>query len=612
MTQYRADTRDVEFAIFDNEHFSSVAALEHYRDYSRELFEMVLNQAYKFAHEKLGPCNREADEQGVRLEDGKVYVPEVYEEIYDEFCAAGWVAPSRSVEFGGQGLPTVLGIAATEFMIGANPSFAFFPGLTSSAGNLIEAFGSDAQREQYVEKMYTGEWTGTMCLTEPQAGTAVGDLATSAEQVDGEEYFRLTGNKIFISQGDHQLTDNIVHLVLARIPGDPEGTKGISLFIVPKVRPGDGEFNDVQVTNLEEKMGIHASPTCAVSFGDDGDCRGWLIGERCKGIVYMFQMMNEARIACGLQGVALGNAAYQLALDYAKERTQGSKVTDRSPDAKAVAIIEHPDVRRNLMTMKAYGEAIRALLYNTAVLADIAHHSDDDAERTEAQDLVDLLTPVAKAYSTDVGFKMTELAMQVHGGYGYITEYGVEQYMRDVKIASIYEGTNGVQALDLLGRKMRTKNGGLFLTWLQRINGFIQSLSDDETFGELASELDAAKNALAEAAFGFGQQGKENPEYPLLHATPFLRMFGLVESARLLLRQAVSSYGRLEQIWDAKGIDADDGAGRAELVEQNDEVRFLESKLQTVRFFIHQLLPEVGSKLVSIKSGDTSALEAYL
>lgn len=612
MSQFKADMRDVEFAIFDNPHFDRISQLDKYEGYTRELYEMVLNQAHKFAAEQLAPRNEEADSQGVRLEDGQVYVPEVYEEIYDAFCEAGWMAPSRSAEYGGQGLPSTLAIAATEFFIASNPSFSFFPGLTSAAGALIETFGSDEQRDQYVEKMYTGQWTGTMCLTEPQAGSAVGDLATTAEEVDGEDYFRITGNKIFISQGDHQLTDNIIHLVLARVPGDPDGSKGISLFIVPKVRPSDGEFNDVRVTNLEEKMGIHASPTCAVSFGDDGDCRGWLVGERRKGLVYMFQMMNEARLATGLQGVALGNAAFQLALDYAKERTQGAKVTDRRPDAPAVPIIEHPDVRRNLMIMKAYGEAIRAMLYNTTTLADIAHFADDEADRTEAQNLVDLLVPVCKAYATDVGFKMTELAMQVHGGYGYITEYGVEQCMRDVKIASIYEGTNGIQALDLLGRKMRQNNGGLFLTWLQTTNGFVQSLSDDETFGELAGELDAAKNALAEAAFGFGQQGKDNPEYPLLHATPFLRMFGLVESARLLLRQAVTARENLAQVWQDKGIDADDAEARAELAEQNDEVRFWEAKIQTARFFIHQLLPEVGSRLVSIKSGDTSALEAYL
>ncbi len=612
MSHFKADMRDVNFAIFDNPNYETVNELSAYDGYTRELYEMVLGQAYKFADEQLAPRAATADHQGVRLEDGKVYVPEVFEEVYDAFCEGGWVAPSRSVEYGGQGLPSTLAIAATEFFIASNPSFAFFPGLTSAAGALIETFGSDAQRDLYVENMYTGQWTGTMCLTEPQAGSAVGDLATSAEEVDGEDYFWITGNKIFISQGDHQLTDNIVHLVLARVPGDPAGTKGISLFIVPKVRPSDGQFNDVRVTNLEEKMGIHGSPTCAVSFGDEGDCRGWLVGERRKGLVYMFQMMNEARLATGLQGVALGNVAYQLALTYAKERTQGAKVTDRSPDAKAVAIIEHPDVRRNLMTMKAYGEAIRALLYNTSLLADIGEHSDDEAAQTEAQDLVDLLVPVCKAFSTDVGFKMTEIAMQVHGGYGYITEYGVERCMRDCKIASIYEGTNGIQALDLLGRKMRQKNGGLFLTWLQKTNGFVERLRDDETFGELAGELDAAKNALAEAAFGFGQQGRENPEYPLLHATPFLRMFGLVESARLLLRQAVTAHAKLAEAWDAKSVDPSDAQARAQLAEDNEEVRFWESKLQTARFFIHQLLPEVGSRLVSIKSGDTSALDAYL
>ncbi|MFW5966765.1 MAG: acyl-CoA dehydrogenase [Persicimonas sp.] len=612
MSHFLADMRDVAFAVFDNPHFRRIEQLEPYEDYTRELFEVVLSQAHKFAAQELAPRNAEADEQGVRFEDDQVYVPEVYEEVYQSFCEAGWVAPSRSVEYGGQGLPSIVSLAATELFIAANPSFSFFAGLTSAAGGLIEECGSDEQREQYVEKLYTGEWTGTMCLTEPHAGSAVGDLSTSAEPVDGEEYYRLTGNKIFISQGDHQLTDNVIHLVLARVEGDPPGSKGVSLFLVPKIRPDDGEFNDVRVTGIEEKMGIHASPTCAMSFGDDGDCRGWLIGERCKGLAYMFKMMNEARIATGAQGVALGNAAFQLALAYARERVQGAKVTDRSPEAESVAIIEHPDVRRNLMIMKAYGEAIRALLYNTTALVEFAHHGADEDERTRAQDLVDLLTPICKAFASDVGFEMTELAMQVHGGYGYITEYGVEQLMRDVKIASIYEGTNGIQALDLLGRKMRLKDGALFMTWMQRVNGELEEASEHEALSDLAAEVESAKNALAEAAFFFQQAGSDNPEYPLLHATPFLRMFGLVESGRLLLRQALTAHDQLQEIWADADVDPDDKQARSSLAARSERARFLEAKIETARFFIHQILPEVDARLAGIKSNDTSALDVSL
>ena len=514
------------------------------------------------------------------------------------------------------GLPHAMGVALIEMFIGAHGSFMFTPGLTSSAAHLVEAYGTEEDVETYCEKMYTGEWSGTMCLTEPQAGSALGDLTTSAEPVDGEDYYRISGNKIFISAGDHQLTDNIVHLVLARVDGDPDGTRGISLFLVPKRRVEDdgscGELNDVTVTNIEEKMGIHASPTCSLSFGDDGDCRGWLVGERCQGLKYMFQMMNEARLVTGLQGVAIGNTAYRAALSYARERKQGPKVTDRSDEQESVAIIEHPDVRRNLMIMKAYGEGIRALTYNTAYLSDIANYGEDEQECQEAQYLVDLLTPICKAFSTDIGFRMTELGMQVLGGYGYIKEYGIEQMMRDVKIASIYEGTNGIQALDLLGRKMRQDGGALFMSWMQNATESLSALTDDEVFGEMATEVDEAKNALAEAAFGFQAQGKEDPEYPLLHATPFLRMFGHVECARLLLEQATVARNRLETIWSDAGVDADDDSERARLIDDNEEVRHLENKIDTASFFIYQLLPKVQTYLDGIQSDDRSALDVAL
>ncbi|WP_158542548.1 acyl-CoA dehydrogenase [Lujinxingia litoralis] len=613
MSEYLFDRRDVEFNLFDVLGVEELTKLSRYQDYSRELFEMVLGEAEKFAVGKLAPANAEADEVGSRLIDGNVVLPDNYTQLFKDFRDGGWFAPVHNPEYGGQGLPQSVGMAAIEAFVGSHPSFMFISGLTVSAGHLIEVHGTERDVELYLEKMYTGQWGGTMCLTEPQAGSALGDLTTTATPVDGEDYYDIVGNKIFISAGDQNLTENIVHLVLARVPGDPEGSRGISLFIVPKIRVNaDGslaEPNDVAITGIEEKMGIHASPTCSISFGDHGECRGWLVGERCRGLQYMFLMMNEARLVTGLQGVAIGNAAYQSALVYAKERSQGPKVTDRSEAPKSVAIIEHPDVRRNLMTMKAYGEALRALLLNTAFMSDFALYSEDEAEKTKAQDMLDLLTPICKAFCSDMGFKMTELAMQVFGGYGYIKEYGVEQKMRDVKIASIYEGTNGIQALDLLGRKMRMKSGGLFLTWLQDTNEFLGSLSEDETFGEMAKQVDAAKNALGEAAFGFTASGKKDPEYPLLHATPYLRMFGLVESARLLLKQATVAQSKLSAIWDEKGVSADDAEARQALIEQNDDARFYENKVKTAQFFIYQILPEARAILKSIQSGDRSALE---
>ena len=616
MSVLRIDRRDLDFTLFEQLKIDELCDLKKFQDYDRETFEIVLGQAQRFANDRLAPTTAEADEEGCRLEDGQVFMPSSYETMYREFCEVGLFAPVHNPEYGGMGLPHSLGMALVEIFIAAHPSFMFTPGLTVSAGHLIEAFGTERDVALYLEKMYSGQWGGTMCLTEPQAGSALGELKTTARAVEGEDYYHITGNKIFISAGDHQLTENIIHLVLARAEGDAEGIRGVSLFIVPKIRANaDGtldEPNDVTVTGIEEKMGIHASPTCALSFGDRGQCRGWLVGERGKGINYMFQMMNEARLITGLQGVAIGNAAYQIALEYARERKQGPLVTDRSPDAKSVAIIEHPDVRRNLMTMKAYGEAIRALLYHSAFLSDHALHAEEDAARQVAQDRLDLLTPICKAFASDMGFKMTELAMQVLGGYGYIKEYGVELLMRDAKIASIYEGTNGIQALDLLGRKMRQNGGGLFLTWLQNANEFLAPLQDHAELGPIAREVDKAKNVLGEAAFGFKQLGKADPEYPLLHATPFLRIFGLVECARLLLEQASVAYSRLEGLWSAEGVDATDAEARRALSARHGDARFYENKIKTASFFAHQLLPETRALLKSIQSGDRSALDIQL
>lgn len=613
MAEWHFDKRDIEFALFDQFKLEESTKLPRYEWCDRATYEMTLDSAFKLASEQLAPINQITDRKGVKLEDGKVILPVEFESAYKQFTEGGWLSVARNAEYGGMGMPHALSIAVMEMFVAACPSFVFTPGLTDAAAHLIEAFGSQEMRELYVSRMYTGEWSGTMCLTEPGAGSAVGELTTKATPVEGQDHYLVEGNKIFISSGDHQLTDNIVHLVLARVPGDPAGIKGISLFVVPKVRvDADGnllESNDVTVSGVEHKMGIHASATCSLSFGDKGECQGYLVGERCKGIVYMFQMMNEARVVTGLQGSAIGNAAYQAALAYAKERKQGPKVTDRDPNAQSVAIIEHPDVRRNLMTMKVHGESIRALCYRIAALSDVAHYSDDEAAKTHAQDLVDLLTPIAKAYSSDVGFKITELAIQVHGGYGYISEYGVEQAMRDVKIASIYEGTNGIQALDLLGRKMRQKSGGLFLTWLQDTNTQLEELREDGDFSDVAKAIDGAKNALAEAAFGFTQQGKKDPEFPMLHATSFLKMFGLVESSRLLLEQATIAREKLRVIWADKGVDEGDNDARRSLAEQQDDVRFYEGKIKNAHFFAHQLLPEVRALLKSIQSSDRSALD---
>ncbi len=611
MTDFIVDKRDLEFCLFDQGGLDKFTAFEKYADFDRESLSMILDEVIKFSQQELRPTNGPADAQGCKVVNGQVYVPEVYIPLYKKFREAGWMAPSMNPEYGGMGLPMAMAIAAMELFIGASGSFVFFPGLTVAAGHLLESFASPELRDLLVPKLYTGEWTGTMCLTEPQAGSAVGDLRTTAEPIPGTNAYAIRGQKIFISAGDHNLAENIIHLVLARVPGDAAGTRGISLFMVPKHRfDAQGKItgpNDVTTAGIEHKMGIHGSPTCSLSFGDNGACEGYLVGEQSRGIVYMFQMMNEARITCGVQGAAAANASYQLALAYAKERVQGPKVTDRSPEPKSVPIIEHPDVRRNLLLAKSISEGIRALLLQTAIYADLAEHAASEDERTKYGDLVELLTPICKAYATDQGFRVTELAIQLHGGYGYIKEYGVEQYMRDTKIASLYEGTNGIQALDLLGRKMRMKGGGLFLTWLQETNTFLEGAKAVEPLADVIKAVDDAKNTVASTAFSFMQQGKGNMEAALLGATPFLEMFGHAEVGRLLLHQAVIAHAKLQELYAAQGATTPEA--RRELTLEHPEARFLDGKVKTARFFAVNQLPHVRALSKTIQTQDTSALD---
>jgi alkylation response protein AidB-like acyl-CoA dehydrogenase len=594
MSNFRIDRRDIDFVLFEQLGVDALAQSSKYQDFTREVSEMILTEANKFASDILGPANQQSDREGCRLENGQVYVPKAFKEIYRKFAQGGWVGPTHSPDYGGQNMPVSLYIACTEMFVGACASFYFYPGLTTAAGHLIESFGTEKLVNLFVKKMYTGTWSGTMCLTEPGAGSAVGDLKSTAELRDDGTY-SIAGTKIFISGGDHDLTDNIVHLVLARVKGDPSGIKGISLFVVPKKWVNDdgsvGEMNDVQVGGIEHKMGINGCSTCVLNFGENNQCRGYLIGKQREGIVAMFQMMNEARILCGLQGAAAANAAYQAALGYAKERVQGTHVRDfKDPEAPRVAIIEHPDVRRMLATMKAYSEGLRALLIKTAYYGDQVLSGQDPEGRGRM--LLDLFTPICKAYSTDKGFNVTELAIQTYGGYGYIREYPVEQYMRDVKIASLYEGTNGIQAMDLLGRKMSTQGGALFMTYLQDINTFIEETRADEVIGADVAILDGAKDTLAETAFFFAGLGRKEPEYPMLNSSPFLEMFGDVLIAHILLEQARVSLARL-----------------ATIAPDAPDVTFYKNKVKTAKFFVNNILPRVQANATRIKAHDKSALE---
>jgi alkylation response protein AidB-like acyl-CoA dehydrogenase len=614
MAEYLVDTRDVEFVLYEQLGIERLCRYEKYGEFNKEVFDMVLDQGLKLAREEIAPLNEVADRVGAKFDNGKVTFPKEFHGPYKTYCEGGWIGVSSSPEWGGQGLPRVIGMATAEFFTGACLAFVMTPSLTHGAAHMFETFASDEIKSLYLEKMYAGQWAGTMCLTEPQAGSAVGDIKTMAVK-DGDVY-KITGTKIFISSGDHDLTENIIHAVLARTPEGPAGIKGISLFLVPKFRVNPdgtlGEFNDVRCGNIEEKMGIHGSSTCTLNFGDEGNCIGYLIGEENKGIVYMFQMMNGARINVGLQGSALAAAAHRQALQYAKERIQGVDVRSmKDPNAPRVAIIEHPDVRRMLLFGKSVTEATRALLLKTVYYADLAEITEDDVEREKYAGYVELFTPLCKSYSTDMGFEVCVQAMQVLGGYGYCKEYPVEQYARDVKIASIYEGTNGIQGMDLLGRKLAMKGGTLYMNFLNDLSAFVEANRSHGKLGKYVERLGAAKDVLADVSNVFMTKSMSGDMlYPVSHAMPYLNSFSEVVCSWLLLEQALIAQSRLDEIFAEKG--AGDGAAQKSLLEENDEARFYAGKLDSMKFYVTQILPNVEARATSAKSEDRTILDAVL
>jgi Acyl-CoA dehydrogenases len=597
---YKVNYRDVEFNLFEYLQIQDLGKSEKHHGLGKEDFSAILSEALKFALKEIDPLYKKSDECGCKLEDGKVTTFPGLKEAYQNFAANGFIAMDTPTTYGGLNLPESVTIGCGEFFIGCCVAFSMYTGLTRGAAHLIETFASTELAQRYVPKMYGGQWAGTMCLTEPQAGSAVGDLSTSA--VPEGDHYKIKGSKIFISSGDHDLTENIIHMVLARVQGDPAGTKGISLFIVPKFRVNEdgsvGKANDVKTVNLEHKMGIKGSTTATLSFGDNNECIGYLLGEQRRGMPMMFQMMNEARIACGLQGQAVAGAAYEAALDYAQQRTQGGKTL----------IIEYPDVRRMLITMKAYVEGMRALLLYSAYLDDRSMVEKDEATREKYEGRLSLLTPVCKAYCTDNGFRVTELAMQTYGGYGYISEYPIEQYMRDVKISSIYEGTNGIQALDLIGRKLGQKNGQYFRELYEEINGFLSRHVSHPAFTAEIANLKKATEQLGQLTMKIAEWAMGgNLISPQLHAVSYLHNFGDVMLAYLLLDQAVLALGKLEEVWKSQG--AGDEAQKSKICEENTEARFFESKVKTARFFISNLLPHATARAKAILNDDPSAMK---
>ncbi|NNL12163.1 MAG: acyl-CoA dehydrogenase [Acidimicrobiia bacterium] len=588
-TDYTPPIRDIAFVL---EHITDLAALSKFDGFEHADLETVrgaLEEAGRFMAEVIAPTNRIGDEVGaVHDGDASVTTPEGFKDAYDKFVASGWGAVGYPAEAGGAGLPWLIGLAVQEMFTSANMAFSLGPMLTQSAVEALLFHGSDEQKAIYLDKLVSGEWTGTMVLTEPEAGSDVGALRSKAVRNDDGTY-AITGTKIFITWGEHDLADNIIHMVLARTPDAPPGTKGISMFIVPKflVNPNGslGERNAFKAASLEHKLGIHASPTAVMNF--EG-ATGYLVGDENQGMRYMFTMMNSARLSVGLQGLAISERAYQQAREYAQERRQGRAIgaakTDHSP------IIEHPDVRRMLMTIKAYNEAMRCVLYATAEAFDQANNAPDEATREAGQEYMDLLTPIAKGWCTDLGVEMTSLALQVHGGMGYVEETGVAQHYRDARIAAIYEGTNGIQAIDLVARKLPMRTGGA----IQDLIGQMSALDGD--LAEAGDDLASIRNSLSEsvadltaAVLWLAEHGVADPNDALAGATPFLRLMGTAVGGWYLARAALAAHRIL-------------GSGEGDSA-------FLESKITTARFYAEQLLPQTKGLLPMVTAGADQLFE---
>ncbi len=605
--------RDQQFVLFEQLDTEKLFASELFSGFSKEDALMMQKEAEKMAVNVILPTYAEGDKVGCELKDGKVHVPECYREPYKKFVEGGWASSIRSPEVGGQGMPIVLATAYSELFSAANFAFIMYPGLSNGAGGLIEDSGTEEQKKKYMLKMYSGEWAGTMCLTEPGAGSDVGALKTTARRLpDGT--FSITGTKCFISCGDHDLTENIVHPVLARIEGDPPGTAGISIFIVPKYRVQEdgsiGEFNDVRTGNVEHKMGIKGSATCTLNFGDEGKCIGELLGKEREGMRIMFQMMNGARLEVGVQSLGHASAAYEHAVQYAQERIQSVPVWEmKNPDAKAVTIIQHPDIRRKLMVMKAYVEGIRALNYYAGFCMDMAAAAEKAEDKEKWQGFVELLTPLCKAYSSDMAVKICSSAMDVYGGYGYCSEYPVEQYLRDCRIAPIYEGTNGIQALDLVGRKLGQRKGMNTMNMFGEINATIAKAKAIESLKQEAGYLEEANNAIIDLTMHFGQLGKSGGFLlPILNASPYLELFGDLLIGHFLLQAAAIAEGKLQVIYAATGAEESKGKQRS-LIRKDADVAFYAGKVSVAKFFAVSVLMSIKARCGSIKVGDKTPLE---
>lgn len=571
---YAAPLKDMRFTLQQIAGLDELARLPGLENADGDTVAAVLEEAAKFATGVLSPLNRGGDQHGAKIDNGVVRTAPGFADAYKKFAEGGWNGMPFAEDLGGGGMPWAVTMAAQEMVQAANLSFSLCPLLTQGAIDAIMAHGTEAQKALYLPKMVSGEWTGSMNLTEPQAGSDVGALKAKAVPV-GDGTYRIKGMKIFITYGEHDMADNIVHLVLARLPDAPAGTKGISLFIVPKFIPDangkPGKRNDARVVSLEHKLGIHASPTCVMSYGDNDDCIGWLLGAENQGMRCMFTMMNNARLSVGCQGLAIAERAYQQALDYAEQRKQG-----RHPGMNAerhVAIIEHADVRRTLMLMRCLTEACRGLIYLNAAAIDRAHHHPDEAERKNWKAMVELFTPLSKSWATDIGCEVASMGLQLHGGMGFIEETGAAQHYRDARILPIYEGTNGIQAIDLVMRKLPLNGGETVKALFTQIAGTAAELANaGEGFASMQANLDGALKSLTKASVWMGGQVAKNPEAALAGATPFLRAFATTVGGWLLARQAL--------------------AAKAEIAHGSSDPYFA-AKIVSARLFAEQVLSSV-------------------
>ena len=589
MSTYTAPLKDMQFAIAEFAGVDSIAALPGCGDVNAELVEVVLTEAGKFAQGVLDPLNRSGDKQGAQWRDGVVTAPDGFKDAYAQFIAAGWNGLGGATQYGGQGLPHIIAMPLQEMWNSANMAFCLCPMLTTGVQEALLHHGSAALLETYMHKLVSGEWTGTMNLTEPQAGSDLSAVRTRA--LPEGDHYRIHGTKIFITWGEHDLTANIVHLVLARLPDAPDGVKGISLFVAPKFMVNaDGSIgarNDIRCVSIEHKLGIHGSPTCVLAYGDGPGAVGYLVGQPHRGLEYMFTMMNHARLGVGMEGIAISERAYQHALEYARTRVQGRAIGQRSGDR--VTIIHHPDVRRMLMTMKAQTEAMRALGYYAAGELDRSKHHPDPQTRAQHQARLDLLTPVVKGWCTEVAVEIASTGVQIHGGMGFIEETGAAQYLRDARISTIYEGTTGIQANDLIGRKVGAEKGATALTLIDEMRGLDAGLAAaGESFAGMHRGYVQAVHALEAATHWLVDHYRQQPEAAAAVAVPYLKLFGTVAGGWLMARAALIARERLA----APGADRE----------------FLEAKLATARFYLEHLLPQAAALSQTVTSGAASTL----